>query len=297
MGAFHDHSGRHAGEGKRFLHDRALALSCASVVVGIATLMITTSPAQAAARRHHDSLSGVSCVGPSHCVAVGTYQLAKTQMALAERWDGDTWSVMITPAPAQNYLSGVSCTGPRNCWAVSNAESETGIEHLQGMTWRIVAAPEPPEGLGGLLNGISCTSPPEACAAVGTEYYPMGESGTFTERWRGPGAWHVSSSPPPSVTEPQSSLAAVSCTSKTNCMAVGDDEYAVLQNGQVVFDVGPIAESWNGSTWEGVTSPSSGTQSSLSGVSCVSPADCWAVGTTNSPGGPALAGTAATGPS
>ena len=68
-------------------------------------------------------------------------------------------------------------------------------------------------------------------------------------------------------------LSGDSCTSTTFCMAVGD-------KGQATF--GTLTESWNGSFWSVVPSPSPSSPSnfdSLRGVSCTSATFCMAVGT------------------
>jgi hypothetical protein len=70
-----------------------------------------------------------------------------------------------------------------------------------------------------------------------------------------------------------SSLAAVSCVSASSCTAVGsfigtEDEPQ------------PLVESWNGTTWSIVSSPSPSDEnpSALNGVSCLSASSCTAVG-------------------
>ncbi len=67
-----------------------------------------------------------------------------------------------------------------------------------------------------------------------------------------------------------------SCTSTTFCMAVGNN------NGNETLTTGTLAESWNGSFWSVVPSPSPSSSAnfdSLSGVSCTSTTFCMAVGT------------------
>lgn len=64
-------------------------------------------------------------------------------------------------------------------------------------------------------------------------------------------------------------LQSVSCTSTTFCMAVGSGGTG---------DSATLTESWNGSAWSVVPSPSPGFPSRLNSVSCVSSTDCVAVG-------------------
>lgn len=247
-------------------------MACVVVAVtGIATLAIGTSSALAAT--HDDSLSGVSCIGPSSCVAVGLYQRNNVQYALAEHWNGHTWSLLTVPNNAQSYLSAVSCTAATSCWAMGNPNN--GIEQLQGTKWKAVATP----GITGLMYGISCSNTPEGCTAVGTEYVPMGDWGAVTEQWNKPGAWYASGSVSSSTTNPYNTLNGVSCTNSSNCMAVGTQEYIVSFNGSnIVWGYEPLVGAWDGSGWTSLTAPSVGTDSGLNAVSCDTPTDCLAVG-------------------
>jgi hypothetical protein len=73
-------------------------------------------------------------------------------------------------------------------------------------------------------------------------------------------------------------LADVSCTSATSCMAVGSAEDT---SGKPAYIT--LAEQWNGSTWSVLstpTPPNPGGGGELSGVSCASSTDCVAVGET-----------------
>jgi hypothetical protein len=86
-------------------------------------------------------------------------------------------------------------------------------------------------------------------------------------------AWSVVPSPN-HVNYPSGDLNGVSCVSATSCFAVG--EYY-----PPTTTVSPrtLAESWNGSKWSIVPSPSNGSVgSSLAGISCVSASACTAVG-------------------
>src|SRR5438270_772422 len=77
--------------------------------------------------------------------------------------------------------------------------------------------------------------------------------------------------PAGAASSPSSQFHAVSCTSATFCMAVG--EYATSGGAT-------LAERWNGKAWSVVASPNpaSSTFSRLYGVSCTSPSNCIAVG-------------------
>src|SRR4051812_14980620 len=65
------------------------------------------------------SLRGVSCTASSACTAVGSYvDSAGVGVALAERWDGASWSIQPTASIARGGLSGVACTSATDCVAV-----------------------------------------------------------------------------------------------------------------------------------------------------------------------------------
>jgi hypothetical protein len=88
------------------------------------------------------------------------------------------------------------------------------------------------------------------------------------------GTWALATSPNPGTNS--NSLSGVACPSANDCWAVGYRS-----------DSGPdqtLIEHWNGSTWSVTPSgnENNGTTlygNQLSGVSCVSASDCWAVGT------------------
>jgi hypothetical protein len=74
-----------------------------------------------------------------------------------------------------------------------------------------------------------------------------------------------------------STLSAVSCTSATACMAVGDACLSLLEpNCSGAHEL--IAESWNGTGWTIQAMPTPPGPSELRGLSCASPAFCLAVG-------------------
>ncbi|MGO9873058.1 MAG: hypothetical protein ACLPVY_04590 [Acidimicrobiia bacterium] len=135
---------------------------------------------------------------------------------------------------------------------------------------------------------------------------------TFAGRWNGKSFSILPTPNPAGATSPV--LVGVSCTSATNCFAVGDSVpnlYTALVerwNGKTwsiiptpkpdditlnavsctsanfCLAVGTAVEQWNGKTWSVVGSPSSpGQPYELEGVSCASRSDCAAVGYFSSP--------------
>src|SRR5438874_6587317 len=88
-------------------------------------------------------------------------------------------------------------------------------------------------------------------------------------------AWSIVTSPNTSATH-ENVLSGVTCTSASDCWAVGYvyTGFFPPQGAQT------LVEHWNGAAWSIVRSPNtSATQDNyLSGVTCTSASDCWAVG-------------------
>lgn len=143
-------------------------------------------------------------------------------------------------------------------------------EAWNGTSWRIVPTPTLTH-TGASLNGVSCTSP-VSCMAVGSEGTPRNSTlFTLAEQWNGT-AWDVVTTPAP-LTPGGTSLATVSCTGPSDCMAVG---YYGYNNGTGTSVT--LAEQWNGTSWHQRAAPTPGRSGTLGGVSCPAAADCMAVG-------------------
>jgi hypothetical protein len=232
------------------------------------------------------ALNGVSCVSASACSAIGWYDTTEGgTLSLADYWNGTAWAIQPTPNPggsggsngAANNLNGVSCTSASACTAVGYYFSTfvtspaTLAARWNGTAWDVQPTPNP-GGTGGppnqenTLNGVSCTSA-SACTAVGsynaggTVSNPNGTTLLLAVRWNGK-TWAVQSTPSPSGAQ-GSSLAGVSCTSASACIAVGSYTNSA---GTTV----PLAERWNGKAWtiQKTPIPSGALGSSLAGVSC-----------------------------
>jgi hypothetical protein len=72
-------------------------------------------------------LTGVSCSSSDACTAVGAYNLGpRTEDNLAEKWNGESWTVQATADAAgapTSLLESVSCVSPTNCSAVGYSNS------------------------------------------------------------------------------------------------------------------------------------------------------------------------------
>jgi len=226
-------------------------------------------------------LNAVGCVSENDCVAVG----ASNAGTLAERWNGQNWTIQTTPNPPGSpggSLNGVACTSASFCVAVGGRFDSTGnqvatlAERWNGTSWAIQPTPNPSPG--SFLVGVACTSA-SSCTAVGG-----GPAGTLAERWDGT-SWAIQPTPNPS---PGGFLGSVSCTSMVVCTAAG------ALNGTSSSGPATLAERWDGTTWAIQPTPSTGSPGSVfNSVACTSASSCTAAGALTDSFGNAVVGTLA----
>ncbi len=179
----------------------------------------------------------VWCTSPTNCMDVGQQ---------ATHWNGKTWTpVRITKA---DKLDVVSCAGTNFCLSLgdSNAASLATVspaERWNGASWQVVPPSSVPN------PALSCTSA-QFCLAVA--------------KFGGPGAQQWNGSKWTTVPAPtqQSDTQALSCSSATNCIAVG----------------GSTASIWNGTSWTVTSTGVAGKTVLLDAVSCASDTKCMAAG-------------------
>ncbi len=132
------------------------------------------------------------------------------------------------------------------------------------------AVPSP--GRSSTLQAVTCVSARD-CWAVG-DYETTAAELNEALHWNGVRWAKVAT--PDHGTGPgaHSTLAAVACSSARNCWAVGSYRSGTTALNQALH--------WNGTRWSRIATPDPGDAAngahSLNGVSCVSRADCWAVG-------------------
>src|SRR5215471_13436268 len=237
------------------------------------------SPSGAAA----GNLNAASCLSQSACIAVGNTSNSRgTPLTTAQRWNGHTWSIQPTPSPADGgNLIGVSCLSRSSCLAVGGhgnpfdeVPSGTLAEQWNGTRWRILPTPNPSGG-GWFLLSVSCTSP-SACTAVGGRLALTTGPGlaTLAERWNGH-TWSIQPTPNPPGRGVKL-LNGVACTSRSSCMAVGNEF-----NPATGQSLGTLAERWDGRTWRIVPTfkpAPAGPNAGFNGVACTSASACTAVG-------------------
>jgi hypothetical protein len=220
-------------------------------------------------------VTGVSCVSDDACMALGSTQNSSLVVStLAESWNGTRWSVVPTPSPVpgSDGFDGVSCATKDACMAVGFAGSSgpTGFhatlaESWNGTRWSVVPSPSPGTRDNG-LNGVSCASA-AACMATGDAATTSAVGSPLIESWNGT-RWSVV--PSPGLGGQGTFLRGVSCVAAAACSIVG---YHIPTAG----GTNTLIESWNGTRWSVVPSPSP-PRSELSGVSCVSAVACTAAG-------------------
>lgn len=208
-------------------------------------------------------LSGVSCSGLTRCVAVGSSATSSgVDQTLIETWNGKAWSVVASPKPAAGDLQGVVCASSSNCQAVGYRKDASGVPHTlaeswNGTTWAITPTFSPSQG--GDLIGLSCTGPTQ-CIAVGKSGPWASPWQPLVEAWNGSAWTSVASPGAPSGSSGE--LDGVSCVSNVRCTAVGQISQPSASTAQTLI------ESWNGSAWVIVGSPSRDAISGLGGVAC-----------------------------
>ena len=245
-------------------------------------------------------LFDATCVNGSDCWAVGAVVATGSGNptgTLIEQWNGTSWSVVPSPTPSGPgvvgaILSSVSCASASSCMAVGYATDVNGnnltdvIEQWNGSSWTIVPGAPTGQAFDQLLS-VQCLSAAD-CWAVGNAgpvsqmsgFLPIfpgavGDQGLI-EHWDG-SAWSIV----PSVTEPAPSggyLSGLECVGATDCWASGATTDA---SGNAS---GILMEHWDGATWTDASAsvPGSTAPGMLAGISCLSAAQCWAVGSTGS---------------
>jgi len=264
-----------AGGGR---HDGAAGTrGLAAVFTGSPAPSARALTASATGVPRQSGFAGVSCPTADRCVAVGQrvnrVNRSGIEVPLAEAWNGHRWKVQRARVPAgarTSRLEAVSCSSARMCMAVGDYTNDAGArvpmsQRWNGRRW----AMEPIQAPGSFQTGMSCVSA-TACTAVG--YTDTDDLGVpVAEQWNGQ-TW-ASQRIPAGWSDALNALTGVSCVSARACVASG---YSVAGDGPSV----PLAERWNGLTWEAQPIPSASEElfNFMEGVSCASAGACVAVG-------------------
>jgi hypothetical protein len=199
-----------------------------------------------------DWLGAVSCLSPSACLAVGAYaNRADNPQVLTQQWRGAGLR-LAGPASTTGDFTDISCARQKFCMAIGQnfGRGADLAYHWNGRRWTPGHSLAP-------LRQVACTRP-GFCLALA--------SGLGTELWNGT-SWTTG----PSL--PRGPVYAVSCASPDYCMAVGayiTDPHSGTES--------TLAETWNGSAWKILRTPSPGQSALLTAVACARPAGCMAIG-------------------
>jgi hypothetical protein len=220
-------------------------------------------------------LESISCVSARFCFAVGaSWDGGGDQQAFAEQMRGSKWSLRPLSAAGTSSgvtaLDGVSCRSSTLCTTVGYDDAGDGVAlRWNASGWHFQFDSNPNLWAGSELFSISCVSA-TFCAAAGggndsSSAGAVSNAGV-AELWNGL-KWTVREDADPTNTN-NYDLFAVSCSSRTACLAVGF-----------------IAERWNGQSWtlEQIPDPIT-----LLGVSCPTRTLCIAVGNSTPRHGPVL---------
>jgi hypothetical protein len=191
---------------------------------------------------------------------------------------GSGWAIQTIPGlrMPNGALVGESCTSAVACQAVGSytnlaGASATLAETWDGSAWSTEPTPDPKGSAGSALSAVTCVAP-DQCTAVGGYIDSSGIQLPLAEAWDGT-AWKIQHVPNPFGSF-STFLSGVSCSSLTNCVAVGT----------AFGEAGPeaLAATWNGTRWSAqfMPSPVNGF-AFMSAVSCSGPDACEAVGSSN----------------
>jgi hypothetical protein len=251
---------------------RSFLVACA-LGLGFAGLGFAVPSAGAAEQPLHAQLAAVSCLSPTSCIAVGHYDnKTGATRALAERWNGSSWTLQATPDrsdAADSALTAVACPSANLCIAVGWYQVKTVdwafAEVWNGTAWKLQSIPQRSGAGGDQLLAVSCPTA-SACTAVGNYYDTAAKQyRALASVWNGT-KW---SNELPANGLGGTELDAVSCPTTASCTAVGEGNPA---SGGYQF-----AESSSGTRWTG-TLTKIVTLGELTGVSCTATTSCVAVG-------------------
>ena len=219
------------------------------------------------------SLSGVSCVSASSCIAIGFYSHSLPgenigTVAISESWNGSAWRMteMAQPAGSNVYPVSISCVSAKRCVAVGElsrpGQQSAFAQVWNGTKWQMTKVYEPAHSIS-YFSSVSCA---EANRCIAVDLY---NPHALAQSWNG-ARWTVLKVAAPAAAGP--SLSAVDCTTAKFCVATGG-HFPNPKN------LAALVESWNGKTWTSVKVPVPGPGwANLSAISCVGTKSCLAVG-------------------
>lgn len=181
------------------------------------------------------SLQSVSCRSADSCTAVGYFNVGSGCSfsgdpchvgALVEHWDGYRWSIQSVPTlPGwrSDSLEAISCSSSRYCFAIGTlSDMQSTVPFAaswDGRRWSSQLLPKPPNRIGATTAGLSCSSRRSCAAVLSFTGFALDPGPTDAERWNG-SRWSIQEVPLPAHVR-HAFLGGVSCTSSSECIAVG----------------------------------------------------------------------------
>ncbi len=223
----------------------------------------------------HNTLWDVDAIASNNVWAVGWALTNTVETALAERYNGTSWSIssLSVPNSYSSSLYSVAATSGTDVWAVgdyttvSGGADQTLIMRWNGFAWNKVTSPNAPNSGDNVLNAVAVVSSTDAWA-VG--YYidsSTSKKRTLIVHWNG-SQWATVSSP--NASSYDNNLQGLTVVNSTNVWASG------LYNDII----GPytLIMRWDGSTWNTVSSANPGTVDALYKIAAITSNDIWSVG-------------------
>jgi hypothetical protein len=249
------------------------ALAAAVALAGVAVVAIAVHISAQHGARSGSSLPGVS---------------SASSPSPSPSSSPSGWTTLSLPSGFSP--SGVSCPDPGDCWLLGPNQSATSVQRGGDASattiWQYAEGEWSSASVAGPvgLNDLACPTPVD-CWAVGWLVPPAGINTDgilqpVIEQSTG-GPFAVVSSPAMTGLD---ELDGVTCVGADDCWAVGS--YGSQTITQVPGSIQatetvtshPLVEHYDGTGWTLVTVAAPAGNSGLSGVTCVSAEDCWAVG-------------------
>jgi hypothetical protein len=179
----------------------------------------------------NNNLASVTCASAANCWAVG-YSSSRVNgtLTLIERYDGTSWSIVSSPNPSPtnyNVPLGVTCMSATDCWLAGYYSATSAVqslmEHYDGASWNVVSSANTSSTQSNFPFAITCTSATDCWTAGFYFGFPGGNVYTLIDHYDGT-SWSVVDSPnPPPNNAGQyvDFLVGVTCSSTTDCWAVG----------------------------------------------------------------------------
>jgi hypothetical protein len=202
-------------------------------------------------------LVSTAAISPNDVWAVGnSVSTTGFDRALAEHWNGSTWSIIAVPLPTSLHsdLTGVSAIATNDVWAVGVYEvntqgvTHTFAEHWNGTSWTLTTSTVNPTPFS-ILFAVAAVSSTDVWA-VGT--FDSAGLLPMVEHWNGTTWSWDSTVPNPSPSDNE--LFAISAWSSTDIWAVGE----FSGNGSGTTPLMSLAYHWNGIAWSLITTPNLG---------------------------------------